>query len=385
MQRILLLLILLLGLAWPCLGQKVSISLFDDLALEQVGLKVIGGGYRLLLDGLFYPLTDGQLLTLRRDGDQVQLLMAGAPTIRHGHLVLLCDDSRSSLELTPLLPTAAEPRRYSGNLSLYVDFHRLMCINLVDLSVYIGCVAHAELGHGAPFEAYRAQAILVRTYLYDHLNRHIEEGFNLCDAVHCQAYLGLRNGVEEAIRAARETQDLVLISATTGELVPAFFHANCGGESASAGDVWLQESPHLQRVVDPHCRASRGAHWTQQLPLAEWNRFLESKGVRTAQLRPQDYAFASDRRLTHYKVAGKSIPFRDLREYFNLKSGFFTVRVQGQRVHLRGRGYGHGSGLCQEGAIAQARKGRRAEQILAFYFKDVRIVPYSQTVLPAGQ
>jgi stage II sporulation protein D len=41
---------------------------------------------------------------------------------------------------------------------------------------------------------------------------------------------------------------------------------------------------------------------------------------------------------------------------------------------LKGRGFGHGVGLCQDGAMQMARLGYSYDKILKFYFKNILIV-----------
>jgi stage II sporulation protein D len=47
-------------------------------------------------------------------------------------------------------------------------------------------------------------------------------------------------------------------------------------------------------------------------------------------------------------------------------------------VRISGRGYGHGVGLCQEGAMAMANRGWKYDKIINFYFKGVRIVDINE-------
>ena len=68
------------------------------------------------------------------------------------------------------------------------------------------------------------------------------------------------------------------------------------------------------------------------------------------------------------------IPLRDLREEFNLKSTFFSCYPDGDDVLIKGRGFGHGVGLCQEGAMKMARLGFDYTQIARFYFPGVQLV-----------
>jgi stage II sporulation protein D len=40
----------------------------------------------------------------------------------------------------------------------------------------------------------------------------------------------------------------------------------------------------------------------------------------------------------------------------------------GNEVMLYGKGFGHGVGLCQEGAMQMAKKGYTFDQILTYYY-----------------
>jgi SpoIID/LytB domain protein len=56
-----------------------------------------------------------------------------------------------------------------------------------------------------------------------------------------------------------------------------------------------------------------------------------------------------------------------------LKSTLFAIAHDGDAFVLRGAGYGHGVGMCQEGAIGMADAGKTYEQILAHYFRGTPV------------
>jgi stage II sporulation protein D len=62
-----------------------------------------------------------------------------------------------------------------------------------------------------------------------------------------------------------------------------------------------------------------------------------------------------------------------MRTDLNLRSAFFTLSVEGDSITIHGRGYGHGVGLCQEGAMVMADNGYTFKQIIDFYYTRVRI------------
>jgi len=74
------------------------------------------------------------------------------------------------------------------------------------------------------------------------------------------------------------------------------------------------------------------------------------------------------------RIVGKSGSARvvgelQIRRLFkNLNSGMFVVEKMGLTWVFTGGGWGHGSGMCQTGAIGRAQRGANHRQILAWYF-----------------
>jgi stage II sporulation protein D len=72
----------------------------------------------------------------------------------------------------------------------------------------------------------------------------------------------------------------------------------------------------------------------------------------------------------------------DVRRALDLPETLFEVHVttgpDGERVaHFIGRGWGHGVGLCQNGAYGLARAGMRFDEILTHYYTGVAIEPWN--------
>lgn len=378
--NLLLAILLLLG-AHPTIAQRVSIGLFDSQNIQRVIVMPESDSYIVLFQGEKIPLKSRETVTISRVDNECELHIGSLAFGRAAHLAIISPhpDDRITVQPSQNNPT---PRTYDGNLSLYSDFERLMCVNLVEQELYVAAVVLAEVGGGAHPEIYKAQSMLVRTYLYAQRKRHIQEGFNLCDEVHCQAYKGSAQQFPIITQAAQSTRRLVVVD-ERNQLITGVFHANCGGQTAASGDVWLTDYNYLKSKNDPYCRKGKGATWQAHVKLADWKRFLNSKGIDVSSIPHSSYNYTSPFREATYPLpGGKGVPFRDLREYFNLKSAWFSVQVQGEQIVLKGRGYGHGIGMCQEGAMRMANEGKRAEEIIHFYFHNVRIVPMDQSVLP---
>ncbi len=82
--------------------------------------------------------------------------------------------------------------------------------------------------------------------------------------------------------------------------------------------------------------------------------------------------------MADYRIGTFTLPFRTIRDQFNLRSTFFSVAPEGDAIILKGRGYGHGVGLCQEGAMTMAAKGFTYRQIISFYYTGVSVANYSR-------
>ena len=52
----------------------------------------------------------------------------------------------------------------------------------------------------------------------------------------------------------------------------------------------------------------------------------------------------------------------------NLNSGMFVIERSGEDWVFAGGGWGHGSGMCQMGAIGRARAGAGYRNILGWYY-----------------
>ena len=60
------------------------------------------------------------------------------------------------------------------------------------------------------------------------------------------------------------------------------------------------------------------------------------------------------------------------RMFRNLNSGMFVIERSGGDYSFVGGGWGHGSGMCQLGAIGRAQRGWDYRRILGWYYSGAR-------------
>jgi stage II sporulation protein D len=270
-------------------------------------------------------------------------------------------------------------RNYSGDLKCFSDMETLFLINTCDIEKYIAGVVQAESGSGRSEEYFKTQAVIARTYTYKYFNKHTIDRYNLCDATHCQAFDGLTED-SLIINAVRNTNGLV-ITTPDSVLIISAFHSNCGGETSPSEYAWVTGQPYLVRVVDPYCSKSRNALWEKKISLREWTGFLNKNGYSGIPADPTVFNFNQTSRVPDYVAGSFSMPLRSIRAGLGLRSSYFSVSAEVDSLLIKGRGYGHGVGLCQEGAMEMALKGFKYQQIIDFYFSGVLIMDIKNAVL----
>lgn len=268
-------------------------------------------------------------------------------------------------------------KTYCGDFKFKVYKEAICVMNYLDIERYIEAVMESESGLGHTVEYYKVQAVISRTYARSNAFKHIkEEGFNLCDNTHCQAYK--HKGKSNAVirQAVIETKGIVMVDDSL-KLITAAFHSNCGGQTSGSELVWNKPLPYLKSVHDGYCTGSLNSHWQRSMTLNEWLTAIKSFGVDITNQENISAAtnYSSTYRQYGLSCGGKTIPFKSLRTYFKLKSAFFTISMTDENtVMLNGRGFGHGVGVCQEGAMKMAKAGKTYKQILNHYFTGVHIV-----------
>lgn len=236
------------------------------------------------------------------------------------------------------------------------------------------------------------QAIVARTYAIASLGRHGRDRFDLCDTTHCQLYrpfpdrFAHRMALDAGLFASRR-----VVLTFERQPVLALYHADCGGHTNSASEVWGgADRPYLAGVPDPECARRADASWTYRASRAALAAAL-ARDPRTSVGRWLERVEVVDRgpnglaRLV--ALAGERSPLvrgEELRAVLvqsfgpgSIRSPRYTTRIEGDLTVFEGRGRGHGVGLCQKGAAARLQGGATARDVLAHYFPGARPVSLS--------
>ncbi|SRR5690554_6863693 len=263
---------------------------------------------------------------------------------------------------------------YDDNLKVHSQRRGMLLVNNVNIDNYVKGVVEAEVGRRAPEEYFKTQAIICRTYALSHTYKHALEGINLCDEVHCQVYNG-KCFFSPIINGTMQTSGLVVVDSSI-QLITAAFHSNCGGQTLNSERVWSKPLYYLQGKRDTFCLNQQNAHWSRQIPKRQWTDYLREK-LSLQDLNAIEKYIPQKERAPYFLQPNSGLTYEDIRNHFKLKSAFFEIEDKGEYIQLKGRGYGHGVGLCQEGAMEMARQNYSYSEILHFYFTGVHIIDLS--------
>ena len=363
--------LILLFLSGTVAPAQIRIRLFTDQKPESVILSVTSGEYQLdSFNGEKIKISTGELVLISKFSGKLAVKIRNSPGFTADSILFSGQTEDVSFSLMTA-GTAPVRQFYRGDLHCFPDLGTILLINTCDAEEYIAGVVRAEGGTGKSTEYLKTQAIIARTYMYKYAYRHVHDNFNLCDNTHCQAFKGITED-QAVILAAKETEGLVIIDRDS-VLIMSAFHSNCGGETASAADVWLTGLPYLRKVMDPYCSGSGNAGWQTTVSRDRWIALFRDHGFAGQTEDLLQFRFMQTSRMEYYKAGSFTIPLRTLRTELDLRSTFFSVIPVEDSIILKGKGYGHGVGLCQEGAMVMSAKGFDYRKIIDFYYPGVMI------------
>jgi stage II sporulation protein D len=362
------------------IAQNIKISIYNDHSLRSFIYYPINGTFQLKSgetiidtlnqqDVLYFTLLNNEIAIRKKNH-----LLGSYETIE---LIPLNNSALSKIR--PVSPSL-NAQFYDDKISIQVDFNRLLVVNEIETNKYLAGVVEAEGGPSATKEFYKAQALLCRTYAFQNIERHIEEGFNLCDGVHCQAYKGKKSGSRLIYQSVVETGNNVVVTHDS-ELITAAFHSNSGGKTEDAKNVWVTDLPYLKPVNDPFSLKGRNSNWEKTITRAKWETYLKQHNFfLKGNEKPGYFSSEQNSRQKYYKVGLDILSYQRIRKEWLLRSAYFSIIDDGKNITFKGKGYGHGVGMSQEGAMQMSKAGYRHEDIIHYYFKDVKIVDYESIV-----
>jgi SpoIID/LytB domain protein len=277
------------------------------------------------------------------------------------------------------------------------EAYQCEAVNHVGIEKYLDGLVNGEISANWSPATIEAQIIAARTYAY---HSHLEalkdptKHFDLDSSTKDQVYDGSKKEDPRSAQGAERTKGLVLVPKGTKQPLRAYYHSTCGGLTELPENVWGKSSPGIKRRVKcDYCRASPSFFWEAKftdsqilnrllkvaksfvLPFPQFSASSEIVSLQTENL-PNSERVDSVRISVKdvYRNLSWVLPANKLRvglDPVQLKSTQFKVfLLNGDEFVFRGKGYGHGVGMCQWGAKVMGEQGKKSRAILSTYYPD---------------
>ncbi len=372
-KRLFITFLLLLAFTWASASNRILTGLFYGANHVRATLTIAKGSYDMMSgDQAIFTIKNGETADITASGGKVNVFYKGKNYAGYSKVTFRQAET-SEFRIQPA-GQKANSRIYQQNLIALSYSGRLQMVNEQDIENYVAGVIEAESGSGQELEYYKVQAVISRTYALNNLNRHSGEGFQICDATHCQVFHGKPRKELKAAIAAEATIGIVIVDQNIN-LITAAFHSNCGGHTVNAENVWLKPTSYLIGKPDTFCLKMPHSNWEKTITRNHWLDYLQSKRFPVTDQTEEGMSFYSGEKEVFYADSTFKIPMRVIREDLKLRSAFFNIQSIGDSVTFIGQGFGHGVGLCQEGAMQMARRGTKFEDIIHYYYTDVHLMP----------
>ena len=284
-------------------------------------------------------------------------------------------------ENTIKLQSGAKVYNYLGNMDFKINSGKILPVNEIPIEDYLKGVIGYEMSNSYPIEALKAQAVAARNYAISNLDKHRNNGYDLCDTIDCQVYRGYNPLYKNVEKAVDETKGQVLLYGN--QLITAYYASSDGGYTENSGNVWPAQLPYLIAKPD--------VYDTNSWPYGDMT--FTSKQIENT-LKTKKYLNSTDifnkinldtitkyesGRISNidadYTDAGgtahvQSFSKESARTFLGLPSAMYDVFYDAvsDTYTFKGKGYGHGVGMSQIGAKNRANAGQAYDTILTFYY-----------------
>ena len=272
------------------------------------------------------------------------------------------------IELKYLSNIMVRVKRSSGN------------VESVPLEEYVVGVVAGEMPVSFELEALKAQSVASRTYVMKRLGWNGE--YDVVDTVSNQVYLDNNqlkekwkdnyvSYINKVRKAVNETSMECL--EYDGELIDAMFFSTSNGYTEDSGEFFSTSLPYLKSVDSSYDKeVSSVFQDSKNISLQE---FYERLGLSyQSSLKITDVTRTNSHRVKLLKINGKEFSGKDVYYKLGLRSSDFEIELVGSNVVIQTKGYGHGVGMSQYGALGMAKKGYSYREILMHYYIGTTLV-----------
>lgn len=295
-------------------------------------------------------------------------------------------------------------------LLLKANGPKIQVVAVVPFDFYLAGVLASEVPMSWPIEFLKAQAVAIRSYTLNTIQERKQQLVQLEGSVKDQVFeyerLVKNTYWQKAHQVIEQTKNIRLTNLASGTDYKAYYHADCGGQTATATQVWgLVQKDQVRNAhsfstglsastvvaLDPYCPLNPKAKWSFHISKTELQEKLIKHfslpaifRLKSLQAQTVNSSLAKDRIFdltisfeSSQETVTRSMKahdFRGLLGFFDFRSTKFEWEEKNNEFWFKGSGFGHGVGLCQWGASNMAKAGKDYLEILSHYYPQAKIV-----------
>ena len=251
----------------------------------------------------------------------------------------------------------------------------------IKIDEYLYGVVSSEMPASFEIEALKAQAVAARSYVLKKMEQNKEQDYDVVDTVMNQVYLDDATLKEKWKDKYEEKNNKIkqAIVETKGEymtynneVIEAFFFSTSTGKTENSGEVFQTQLPYL-KSVDSAWDEEVSPVFSQDNNLSLEEFYQKLNIEYNPNLKIEITKTTSTGRIKELKINDHQFKANDIYQKLNLRSTFFDIKQKDNQVEITTKGYGHGVGMSQYGALAMAKKGYKYQDILKYYYQGVEI------------
>lgn len=239
------------------------------------------------------------------------------------------------------------------------------------LENYVIGVVAGEMSVSFPYEALKAQAVASRTYAVRGANGNknfdytkLKQNYISVDKMKKMWGKSFDENYKKISQCVNATQGEIL--EYNNEPILAVFCSTSNGETENCKDVWGQDLQYLTSVESTGDKYSPYYNGTVTVSAKTVKSIFGSENIAIKERTSAGY-------VATVSIGGKEFSGEKIRTTFHLKSCDFTITRNGSDIVFKTKGYVHGVGMSQYGAVYMANNGTKYIDILSHYYKNTNI------------
>ena len=254
-------------------------------------------------------------------------------------------------------------------------------IEKIPLEEYIVGVLAGEMPINFDLEALKAQAVASRSYALKRMEYNKDKDYDVVDSIMNQVYLDNEylhdawgnsyvKNINKLRKAVNSTIDEYL--EYNNSIVDAMFFSTSNGFTEDSSNIFNFECEYLKSVESPWDKDVSSAYkTTKTMNLTEFYNLLNIPYNKNLNIDIEKRS--NTNRILLLKINGVEFKGTEVYNKLSLRSTDFTIELLGDKISITTKGYGHGVGMSQYGALGMAKSGFTYKEILSHYYQNTNL------------